>query len=165
MNSCARNTWAICKRELNGYFVSPVAYVFIIIFLVMCGFFPWMVGQFFERNEASLVRYFDWHPWLYLFLVPAIGMRLWAEERRNGSMELLMTMPVTHWQAILGKYLAAWLVIAMALLLTFPTILTVFFLGKPDGGVMACGYLGSFLVAGAYLAVSCATSAMTRNQV
>jgi len=163
------NSWAnirtIAKRELSGYFASPVAYVFIVIFLLLCGFFTFMLGGFFERREASLVSFFLWHPWLYLFLVPAVGMRLWSEERRLGTMELLLTMPVTSWQAIVGKFLASWLFLALALALTFPVVLSVNYLGNPDNGVIFCAYVGSFLLAGAYLAVGCLTSAMTRNQV
>jgi ABC-2 type transport system permease protein len=155
----------IGKRELAGYFASPVAYVFIVIFLLLAGFFTFMVGRFFDRGEASLASFFLWHPWLYLFLVPAIGMRLWSEERRLGTLELLLTMPVTTWQAIVGKFLASWVFLAMALFLTFPVVLTVNYLGRPDSGPIVCGYLGSLLMAGAYLAVSCMTSAITRNQV
>ncbi len=155
----------IGKRELTGYFASPVAYVFIVIFLLLAGFFTFMVGRFFDRGEASLASFFLWHPWLYLFLVPAIGMRLWSEERRLGTMELLLTMPVTTWQAIVGKFLASWVFLALALFLTFPVVMTVNYLGRPDSGPIICGYLGSFLMAGAYLAVSCMTSAITRNQV
>ena len=125
-----------------------------------------MVGGFFERGEASLVRpFFDWHPWFYLFLVPAVGMRLWAEERRVGTLELLLTMPITAWQAIVGKFLASWLFLGLALVLTFPVWITVNILGSPDNGVIFCGYIGSWLMAGAYLAISCITSAMTRTQV
>jgi ABC-2 type transport system permease protein len=164
MNSLT-NIKTITKRELGGYFSSPVAYVFIVIFLLLCGFFTFMLGGFFERREASLVSFFIWHPWLYLFLVPAVGMRLWSEERRQGTMELLLTMPVTAWQAIVGKFLASWLFLALALLLTFPIILSVNYLGKPDNGVIFCAYIGSLLLAGAYLAITSLTSAMTRNQV
>src|SRR5689334_21964918 len=126
-----------------------------------------MVGRapFFEFGQASLVSFFIWQPWLYLFLVPAVGMRLWAEERRVGTIELLLTMPITAWQAIVGKFLASWLFLAVALILTFPIVITVNYLGHPDNGVIFAGYLGSWLMAGAYLAVSCITSAMTRNQV
>lgn len=156
----------IAKRELTGYFASPVAYVFIVIFLVLVGFFTFMVGWgFFERGEASLASFFLWHPWLYLFLVPAVGMRLWSEERRLGTIELLLTMPITSWQAILGKFLASWLFLALALFLTFPVVITVRFLGSPDMGAVFCGYIGSLLLAGGYLAISCMTSAITRNQV
>jgi ABC-2 type transport system permease protein len=164
------NAWAniktITKRELGAYFSSPVAYVFIVIFLLLCGFFTFMVGGFFERGEASLVRpFFDWHPWFYLFLVPAVGMRLWAEERRVGTLELLLTMPITAWQAIVGKFMASWLFLGLALALTFPIVITVNYLGSPDNGVIFTGYVGSWLMAGAYLAISCLTSAVTRAQV
>src|SRR4051812_9555988 len=124
-----------------------------------------MAGGFFERNDASLISFFLWHPWLYLFLVPAVGMRLWSEERRMGTMELLLTYPITAWQAIVGKFLASWAFLALALALTFPIWLTVNYLGNPDNGVIFAGYVGSLMMAGAYLAISCMTSAMTRNQV
>jgi ABC-2 type transport system permease protein len=165
MNQALGNIRAIAKRELVSYFSSPVAYVFLVIFLLMNGFFTFMAGGFFERGEASLVSFFIWHPWLYLFLVPAAGMRLWSEERRLGTMELLFTMPIAPWQAIVGKFLASWLFLGLALVLTLPVWLTVNYLGSPDNGVILCGYLGSFLMAGAYLAITCMTSAMTRNQV
>jgi len=165
MNSLA-NIKTIIKRELGGYFYSPVAYVFIVIFLLLTGFFTFMAGGFFERGQASLDGcFFLWHPWLYLFLVPAVGMRLWAEERRVGTLELLLTMPITAWQAIVGKFLASWIFLLLALALTFPVVITVNYLGSPDNGVIFAGYVGSFLMAGAYLAISCMTSAMTRNQV
>ena len=160
-----RNTFVIAKRELGSYFGSPVAYVFLVVFLLLTGFFTFTAGQFFERGEASLGAFFGWHPWLYLVLVPAAGMRLWAEERRGGTLELLMTMPITPWQAILGKFLASWIFIAIALGLTFPVVVTANVLGNPDNGMIFAGYLGSLLLAGAYLAVTCMTSAMTRNQV
>ena len=153
------------KRELGGYYTSPIAYVFLVIFLLLTGFFTFTVGNFFERGEASLVSFFTWHPWLYLFLVPAVGMRLWSEERRLGTLELLLTMPITTWQAILAKFLASWLFLALALVLTFPVILTVNYMGDPDNGLIVSGYVGSLLLSGAYLAVSCMTSALTRNQV
>src|SRR6266566_1884794 len=165
MNTSFGNIRAIARRELQGYFASPVAYVFIVIFLLMVGFFTFMAGGFFERAEASLIAFFLWHPWLYLFLVPAAGMRLWSEERRQGTMELLLTMPITTWQAIVGKFLASWLFLALALALTFPVVLTVNYLGHPDNGVIFAAYLGSWLMAGAYLAITCITSAMTRTQV
>lgn len=156
----------IAKREFSSYFTSPVAYVFIVIFLGLSGIFTFLLGGFFERQEASLVRpFFDWHPWLFLFLVPAAGMRVWSEERRLGTLELLLTMPVTPWQAIVGKFIASWLFLVIALFLTFPTVLTVSYLGNPDMGAIFTGYIGSVLLAGAYLAVTCMTSAMTRNQV
>jgi ABC-2 type transport system permease protein len=160
-----RNIFVIAKRELGSYFTSPVAYVFLVIFLLLTGFFTFTAGQFFERGEASLGAFFGWHPWLYLVLVPAAGMRLWAEERRGGTLELLMTMPITPWQAILGKFLASWVFIGIALALTFPVVLTANVLGSPDNGMIFTGYLGSMFLAGAYLAVTCMTSAMTRNQV
>jgi ABC-2 type transport system permease protein len=163
------NAWtnirAIVKRELGGYFSSPVAYVFLVIFLLLTGFFTFTIGNFFERGEASLVSFFTWHPWLYLFLVPAVGMRLWSEERRLGTLELLLTMPVTTAQAIVGKFLASWLFLALALALTFPVWVTVNILGSPDNGVIFAGYIGSLLLAGSYLAIASMTSAMTRNQV
>jgi ABC-2 type transport system permease protein len=164
------NAWAnirtITKRELGAYFSSPLAYVFIVIFLLLSGFFTFMIGGFFERRQAALsAPFFEWHPWFYLFLVPAVGMRLWAEERRTGTIELLLTMPITAWQAIVGKFLACWLFLALALVLTFPVVITVNYLGSPDNGVIFCAYLGSWLMAGAYLAISCITSAMTRTQV
>jgi len=163
------NAWsnikAIMKRELGSYFSSPIAYVFLVIFLLLAGFFTFTIGNFFERGEASLVSFFTWHPWLYLFLVPAVGMRLWSEERRLGTMELLLTMPVTTWQAIVGKFLASWLFLAIALALTFPVVVTVNYMGAPDNGVILSGYVGSLFLSGTYLAVSCMTSAMTRNQV
>src|SRR5882762_7902927 len=165
------NSWAnirtIAKRELGAYFSSPLAYVFIVIFLLLCGFFTFAVQPtIIDRGQASLSgNFFFWHPWFYLFLVPAVGMRLWAEERRVGTIELLLTMPITAWQAIVGKFLASWLFLAVALFLTFPVVWTVNYLGKPDNGVIFASYIGSWLMAGAYLAVSCITSAMTRTQV
>jgi len=166
MNALA-NIKTITKRELAAYFSSPLAYVFIVIFLLLTGFFAFAVKPtLFDRGEASLsATFFFWHPWFYLFLVPAVGMRLWAEERRVGTIELLLTMPITAWQAIVGKFLASWLFLAVALILTFPIVLTVNHLGSPDNGVIFAGYVGSWLMAGAYLAVSCITSAMTRTQV
>jgi ABC-2 type transport system permease protein len=155
----------IIKRELASYFNSPVAYVFLVIFLLLTGFFTFTAGSFFERGEASLAAFFGWHPWVYLILVPAVGMRLWAEERRSGTLELLLTMPVAPWQAIVAKFLASWIFIGVALALTFPAVITVNLLGDPDNGMIAAGYLGSFFLAGAYLAITCMTSAMTRNQV
>src|SRR6266446_2265151 len=160
-----RHILTIAKREVTGYFASPVAYVFIVIFLLLSGFFTFMVAGFFERGQASLYAFFGWHPWLYLFLVPAVGMRMWSEERRLGTIELLLTMPITPWQAIVGKFLASWAVLALALFLTFPIVITVNYLGHPDNGVILASYAGSLLLSGAYLSVSAMTSAMTRNQV
>src|SRR5213596_4239529 len=167
MNTSFGNIKAVAKRELIGYFSSPVAYVFLVIFLLLGGFFTFMVGRapFFEFGQASLVTFFIWLPWLFLFLVPAVGMRLWSEERRLGTIELLLTMPVAAWQAIVGKSLASWLFLVVALALSFPIVATVNWLGDPDNGVIASGYVGAALLAGAYLAISCLTSALTRNQV
>ena len=163
--SAWRSIVTIARRELAGFFTSPVAYVFIVIFLLLSGFFTFMAGDWFRAGEARLDRFFIWHPWLYLFLVPAVGMRMWSEERRLGTIELLLTMPITPWQAIVGKFLASWIVLGVALLLTFPMVITVNFLGSPDNGVIFAGYVGSFLLAGTYLAITAMTSAMTRNQV
>jgi ABC-2 type transport system permease protein len=159
------NVVAIAKREMTGYFASPIAFVFIVIFLLLSGFLTFMVAGFFENGQATLTSFFVWLPWLYLFLVPAIGMRMWSEERRLGTIELLLTMPITAWQAIMGKFVAAWAVIALAVVLTFPFALTVNYLGDPDNGIILTSYLGSLLLAGAYLAISAMTSALTRNQV
>src|SRR6267378_3403932 len=160
-----KTIWTIARRELGSYFASPVAYVFIVIFLLLTGFFAFMVSGFFERGQANLMAFFAWHPWLYLFLVPAVGMRMWSEERRLGTIELLLTMPITPWQAIVGKFLASWLVLALALALTFPIAITVNYLGNPDNGVILASYAGSLLLSGTYLSISAMTSAMTRNQV
>lgn len=160
-----RIVWTLVKRELGAYFTSPVAYVFLVIFLLLAGFFTFTAGSFFERGEASLAAFFAWHPWLYLVLVPAVGMRVWAEERRSGTIELLLTLPVAPWQAIVGKFLASWIFLAVALALTFPAVITVNVLGDPDNGIIAAGYVGSLFLAGTYLAITCMTSAMTRNQV
>lgn len=155
----------IAKRELSAYFESPVAYVFLVIFLLLAGFFTFTFGGFFERGEASLAAFFGWMPWLFLFLVPAVAMRLWSEERRLGTLELLLTLPITTSQAIFGKFLASWLFLIIALALTFPVIITVNWLGSPDNGVIAAGYVGSVLLAGAFLAITSMTSALSRNQV
>lgn len=156
---------SIFRRELRSYFATPVAYVFIVIFLMMSGALMFYIGGFYERGQADLQPFFTFHPWLYLFLVPAISMRLWAEERRSGTIELLLTLPVTVWQAVLGKFLAAWAFLALALLLTFPAWLTVNYLGSPDNGVILASYLGSLLMGGAFLAIGSCISACTRNQV
>jgi ABC-2 type transport system permease protein len=165
MSAAVANIKTIAKREIGAYFSSPVAYVFIVIFLLLCGVFTFILGGFFQRGQANLESFFIWHPWLYLFLVPAVGMRLWSEERRLGTMELLLTMPITAWQAIVGKFLASWLFLAVALVLTFPVVITVNYLGNADNGVIFAGFVGSWLLAGAFLAVTCVTSALTRNQV
>jgi ABC-2 type transport system permease protein len=158
-------TLAIFRRELASYFATPVAYVFIVIFLVLAGAFTFYLGGFYERGQADLQPFFSFHPWLYLFLVPAVSMRLWSEERKSGTIELLLTLPVTMWQAVLGKFLAAWAFIGIALALTFPIWITVNYLGAPDNGVILASYLGSLLMAGAFLAVGACLSAATRNQV
>lgn len=157
--------WAIFKRELRAYFATPLAYVFIVIFLALAGSFTFFMGGFFERGQADLSSFFIFHPWLYLFLVPAIAMRLWAEERRSGTIELLMTLPTTTFAAVLGKFLAAWVFAGIALLLTFPIWLTVNYLGDPDNGVILASYIGSWLMAGAFIAIGACTSALTKNQV
>jgi ABC-2 type transport system permease protein len=157
----------VFKRELMSYFATPVAYVFIVIFLVLAATFPFYLGSptFFERGQADLQPFFNFHPWLYLSLVPAVGMRLWSEERKSGTIELLLTLPITMWQAVVGKFLAAWAFIGIALFLTFPIWITVNYLGSPDNGVIFASYVGSFLMAGAFLAIGSCISACTRNQV
>ena len=166
MNSPLRNIFTLAKREFSGYFTTPVAYVFLVIFLLMTGFFTFMLGMdLFDRNQSSLESFFTWHPWLYLFLVPAVAMRLWSEEKRTGTLELLLTLPITAWQAVLAKFLASWAFLILALALTFPVWITVNKLGSPDNGAILCAYIGSALMAGAYLAIGCMTSALTRNQV
>jgi ABC-2 type transport system permease protein len=159
------NVGIIMRRELASYFATPLAYVFILIFLVLANAFTFYLGGFYERGQADLDPFFTFHPWLYLFLVPALSMRLWAEERKSGSIELLMTQPVTLWDAVLGKFLAAWIFIALALALTFPIWITVNYLGHPDNGAIFAAYLGSLLLAGGFLAVGSFMSALTRNQV
>lgn len=160
-----KHIWTVAKRELYGYFATPVAFVFIAIFVASTGAFTFYIGNFFDRNYASLESFFGYHPWLYLFLVPAVAMRLWAEERKSGTIEQLLTLPVTTAEAVLGKYLAAWVFCGVALLLTFPMWITVNVLGNPDNGVIAVSYLGSFLMAGAFLAIGMCMSALTRNQI
>ncbi|NNC64174.1 MAG: ABC transporter permease [Gammaproteobacteria bacterium] len=159
------NVMAVMRRELKSYFLTPVAYVFIVIFLILSNTFTFYLGNFYERSQADLMPFFNFHPWLYLFLVPALSMRLWAEERKSGSIELLMTLPIELWQAVLGKYLAAWLFTALALALTFPIWITVNYLGDPDNGVILAAYVGSLLMAGGFLAVGSCISAATKNQV
>lgn len=156
---------AIFKREMVGYFGSPVAYVFIAIFLLLLGFFTFYVSHFFEMGQADLRGFFEWHPWVYLFLIPAVAMRLWAEERRMGTLELILTMPLTISEAILGKFLAAWAFVGLSLVLTFPMVLTALYLGSPDMGAVFCGYVGSLLLAGAFLSIGSMTSSLTRSQV
>ena len=159
------NVPTLFKRELSGYFGTPIAYVFLAIFVFLSGIFAFYIGSFFDRGQADLESFFQFHPWLYLFLIPALAMRLWAEERRAGTIELLLTLPVTMGEAVLGKFLAAWAFTAIALALTFPLWLTVNFLGEPDNGVVVASYIGSLLMAGAFLAIGSCISALTRNQV
>ncbi len=159
------NIHTLFKRELKSYFSTPVAYVFIVIFLMLMGSFTFYLGGFYELRQADLRSFFNFHPWLYLFLVPAISMRLWAEERRSGSIELLMTLPITPWQAVAGKFFAAWTFTGIALALTFPIWLTVNYLGDPDNGTILAGYIGSMLMAGGFLSIGACVSATTRNQV
>ncbi len=158
-------TGAILKRELGNYFSTPVAYVFIVIFLVLAGVFTFYLGGLYERGQADLQPFFTFHPWLYLFLIPALSMRLWAEERKTGTIELLMTLPVSIGEAVLGKFLAAWIFTGIALALTFPVWITINYLGDADNPVILLSYIGSFLMAGAYLAIGACVSAFTRNQV
>ena len=160
-----KSIWTITKRELAGYFNSPVAYVFLVIFLLMTAAFTFLIGQFMDRNQATLQPFFMWHPWIYLFLVPAVGMRLWSEERRQGTMELLLTLPISLWHCIIGKFLASWIFLTLALVMTFPIWITVNYLGNPDNSVIVASYIGSFFLAGAYLSITSMTSALTRNQV
>ncbi len=155
----------VFKRELASYFATPLAYVFILIFLVLSGVFTFYMGGFYEGGQADLKAFFSFHPWLYLFLVPALAMRLWAEERKSGSIELLMTLPITRFDAVTGKFLAAWVFAGIALLLTFPMIITVNYLGEPDNGAIITAYLGSWLLAGSYLAIGSCMSALAKNQV
>ena len=160
-----RHIGIIFKRELASYFNNPLAYVLIIIFSVLCMGLTFVIGKFLELNDASLTSFFWFHPWIYMIFCPAIGMRLWAEENRMGTTELLLTMPISPWQAIVGKFLAAGVVLAAALLSTLPIVYTVYYLGKPDGAMIFSGYLGSFLVGTASIAITCAVSAFTRNQI
>jgi ABC-2 type transport system permease protein len=160
-----RVTWIVFRRELAAYFATPLAYVFIVVFLVLAGSLTFFLGSFFDRGQADLQPFFTFHPWLYLFLIPAIAMRLWAEERKTGTIELFLTLPVTTTQAVLGKFLAAWAFCGIALALTFPLWLTVNVLGEPDNGVILASYIGSWLMAGAFLAIGAAVSALTKNQV
>jgi ABC-2 type transport system permease protein len=160
-----RGIRVIAGRELASYFATPLAYVFILIFLVLSGVFTFYMGNFYEREQADLGPFFNFHPWLYLFLVPAIAMRLWSEERKSGSIELLLTLPITRFEAVMGKFLAAWLFAGLALALTFPLWLTVNYLGEPDNGVIVASYIGSWLMAGGFLAVGSCMSAVSKSQV
>lgn len=162
-----RQVFNVLRRELYGYFISPVAYIFLIIFLMMCGWLSFEMGPwpFYKTKIAELRNFFFWHPWIYLIFVPSIAMRLWAEEHRSGTVQLLLTLPITSTQAVIGKFLAAWIFLGIGLALTFPMPISVGYLGDPDWGVIIASYIGSFLMAGAYLSVGSLTSAMTRNQI
>ncbi len=160
-----KNCLTVFRRELAGYFATPVAYVFLIVFLALCGFTTFQLAGFYEREQADLQPFFAFHPWLYLFLMPALAMRLWAEERKSGTIELLMTLPIGLGGAVLGKYLAAWAFSGVALALTFPIWITVNTLGDPDNGVIFATYIGSFLMAGGFLAIGSFLSALTKNQI
>lgn len=155
----------IFKREFTSFFATPLAYVFLLIFLVLSSVFTFYLGGFYESGQANLNPFFNFHPWLYLFLVPALAMRMWAEERKSGTIELLMTLPITRFESVVGKFLAAWVFAGIALLLTFPMVLTVNYLGDPDNGAILTGYFGSWLLVGAYLAVGSCMSAWAKNQV
>ena len=155
----------IVKRELPSYFSTPLAYVFIVIFLTLIGSFTFYLGNFFARGQADLNAFFTFHPWVYILLIPAVTMRLWAEERKTGTIELLMTLPLTTTQAVIGKFFAAWIFIFIALVLTFPIWITVNYLGQPDNGVILAGYVGSLFMSGAYLSIGSCISAITKNQV
>ena len=156
---------SLIRRELNSYFATPVAYVFITIFLILSGLFTFYLGNFFEMGQASLGSFFEWHPWLYLLLIPAITMRLWSEEKKSGTIELLTTLPITTLNIVLGKFFAAWIFTLLALILTFPLWLTVNYLGNPDNGVIFASYIGSLLMAGGYLSIGIFISSLTKNQV
>ena len=160
-----RNVATVTRRELMAYFSTPVAYVFLVIFVAAIGAFTFYLGNFFTRGQSDLQPFFTFHPWLYLFLIPAIGMRLWAEERKAGTIELLLTLPISTFEVVLGKFLAAWLFTLIALLLTFPIWITVNLLGTPDNGVIVASYIGSWLMAGAFIALVACLSALTKNQV
>lgn len=161
----SHNLWVVFRRELSSYFATPIAYVFIVIFLFLSGIFTFYLGNFFLRGQADLLPFFSFHPWLYLFLIPALAMRLWAEERKSSTIELLLTLPITISEAVLGKFLAVWAFTAIALFLTFPIWISVNYLGSPDNAVIFAGYLGSLLMAGAFLSIGSCMSAVTKNQV
>ena len=160
-----KQTWIVFKRELGGYFATPVAYVFLVVYLLLSGVFTWYIGGFYERDQADLQTFFLYHPWLYLALIPALSMRMWAEERRSGTIELLLTLPIEMGHAVVGKFLAAWCFVGVALALTFTEWITVSYLGDPDNGVIVAGYVGSMLMAGGFLAIGSCISALTKNQV
>jgi ABC-2 type transport system permease protein len=165
MNNYLNKTYIILNRELKGYFRTPLASIFLLVFLALSSGMTFFLGRFFERDQADLTAFFSWHPWLFLVLMPAIGMRLWAEERRSGTIELLITLPVTNTQLVVGKFLASWIFTLIALILTMPIWITVNYLGEPDNHVILISYFGSWLMAGAFLALTSCLSALTKNQV
>ena len=165
MDNYLNKTYIILDRELKGYFRTPLASIFLLVFLALSSGMTFFLGRFFERDQADLTAFFSWHPWLFLVLMPAIGMRLWAEERRSGTIELLITLPVTNTQLVVGKFLASWIFTLIALILTMPIWITVNYLGEPDNHVILISYFGSWLMAGAFLALTSCVSALTKNQV
>ena len=165
MNAYLKKTFIIFDRELKGYFRTPLASIFLLVFLSLSSGMTFFLGRFFERDQADLSAFFAWHPWLFLILMPAIGMRLWAEERRSGTIELLMTLPVTNTQLVIGKFLASWIFTLIALILSMPIWITVNYLGNPDNNVIFISYIGSWLMAGAFLALTSCLSTLTKNQV
>ena len=165
MDNYLNKTYIILDRELKGYFRTPLASIFLLVFLALSSGMTFFLGRFFERDQADLTAFFSWHPWLFLVLMPAIGMRLWAEERRSGTIELLITLPVTNTQLVVGKFLASWIFTLIALFLTMPIWITVNYLGEPDNHVILISYFGSWLMAGAFLALTSCLSALTKNQV
>ena len=165
MDNYLNKTYIILDRELKGYFRTPLASIFLLVFLALSSGMTFFLGMFFERDQADLTAFFSWHPWLFLVLMPAIGMRLWAEERRSGTIELLITLPVTNTQLVVGKFLASWIFTLIALILTMPIWITVNYLGDPDNNVILISYVGSWLMAGAFLALTSCLSALTKNQV
>jgi len=165
MNTYFNKTYIIFDRELRGYFRTPLASIFLLVFLALSSGMTFFLGRFFERDQADLIAFFSWHPWLFLILMPAIGMRLWAEERRSGTIELLITLPVTNTQLVVGKFLASWVFTLIALVLSMPVWITVNYLGDPDNNVILISYIGSWLMAGAFLALTSCLSTLTKNQV
>ena len=165
MTAYLKKTFIIFDRELKGYFRTPLASIFLLVFLSLSSGMTFFLGRFFERDQADLTAFFAWHPWLFLILMPAIGMRLWAEERRSGTIELLMTLPVTNTQLVIGKFLASWIFTLIALILSMPIWITVNYLGNPDNSVIFISYIGSWLMAGAFLALTSCLSTLTKNQV
>jgi ABC-2 type transport system permease protein len=158
-------TLSIIKRELTSYFQTPVAYVFGSVFLILIGALTFYLSNFFTRGIADLQPFFAWQPWLYLFLIPALTMRLWAEEQKSGTIEFIITLPISFWQLILGKFFASWIFVGFIIICTTPLWITVNYLGNPDNGVILASYIGSLLMAGGYIAIGSAASTLTRNQI